>query len=156
MSSTVAFRFSTDTATLAIFDPARLQHRLADAADWWTIPSDEVSAINRGNMLSVSTGSDGCYDTEVLVGDDTADGAFIEVLIACQSGRFFVGPGELIPSDGLTTSDEFGGRFLALPVGTYRVRVSRPSTWSLRVSLLPSDSPAQNHLNGSPKLKEAV
>ena len=44
------FKFTTDTATIAVFDPERLHHRLTDSADWWSIPADEVAEINRGNI----------------------------------------------------------------------------------------------------------
>jgi hypothetical protein len=156
MTPTAAFRFATDTATLAVFDPARLHHRLADGADWWSIPTDELAEINRGNMLSVSTGSDGWYETEVFVGSVSDDPYHIEAFVACESGQIFVGPGEVIPSDGLSTTDEFGGHFLDITPGTYRVRVSRPGLWSLRVSLQPSDSPAENHFHASPRLNKVA
>ena len=156
MPPTVAFRFTTDTATIAIFDPARLSHRLDDSPDWWSITADEVAEINQGNMLSFSTGSDGYFEVEVLVGSALADTPPIESLIACDSGRIFIGPGEVIPSDGLPTTDEFGGRFLDVPSGVYRVQVSRPSAWSLQVSLLPSDNLAENHFHDSPRLNEVA
>lgn len=156
MSSTIAFGFATDTATVAIFDPARLHHRLTDSADWWSIAADEITEINQGNMLSVSTGSDGFYETEVFVGSAPDAAFYTEALVVCESGQFFIGPGEVIPSDGLSATDEFGGQFISVTPGTYRVRVSRPSSWSLRVSLLPSDSPAQNHFHDSPRLNEVA
>jgi hypothetical protein len=156
MTPITAFRFSTDTATLAVFDPARLHHRLADSADWWSIPRDEVTEINRGNMFSVSTGSDGCYETEVFAGVVPDESPYIEAFILCVSGRIFIGPGEVIPSDGLSTTDEFGGRFLDIPPGTYHVRISRPGRRLLRVSLLPSNSPAENHFHASPRLNEVA
>jgi len=153
MNPTATFSFATDTATIAVFDPELLHHRLTDSADWWSIPTDEVAEINCGNMFSVSTGSDGFYETEVFVGSMPDDISHTEALIVCQSGRLFVGPGEVIPSDGFSTTDEFGGRFFSIAPGTYRVRVSRPSIWCLRVSVMPSDKPAKNHFHDSPRLK---
>ncbi len=154
MSPTTVFGFTTDTATIAIFDPARLQHRLTDSADWWSIPADEIAEINQGNMLSVSTGSDGFYEIELFIGSSSDYAVHTEALVACESGQIFIGPGEVIPSDGLLTTDEFGGRFITLTPGTYRVRVSRPSSRSLGVYLLPTDSPAQNNFYESPRLSE--
>src|SRR5262245_63277791 len=61
MSNRETFKFVTGTATFAIFDPALLGHRFNDAADWWSVPWDEVAEINRGNMLTVALGSDGAY-----------------------------------------------------------------------------------------------
>ncbi len=155
MNLPVSFRFATDTATLAIFDPARLHHRLADTGDWWSIPSDETAEVNLGNMLAVSTGTDGAYDVDVSAVSDTPPGPFIEALVACESGRVFVGAGEFIPGDGLTTTDKYGGRFIDLPSGTYRVRVWRPSAWSLKVSLIPCDGPAQNHFDNTLRIESA-
>ena len=43
--------FDTDTATLAIFDPAALAHRITDTADWWSIAEDALAEINAGNCL---------------------------------------------------------------------------------------------------------
>ena len=59
-------RFGTGTATLAVFDPACLEHRLDDVADWWSDPTDEVAEINAGNVLFVATGSDGTYEVSDL------------------------------------------------------------------------------------------
>jgi len=154
MTPTGAFRFTTDTATVAVFDPARLSHRLTNSADWWSIATEELAEIDHGNMLSISVGSDGSYDTEVFEGVAPDDSANIEALVVCESGRLFIGPGEVIPSGGLSTTDEFGGMFFDAKPGTYRVRVSRPSFRSLRVSIVPFNGPAENHFHDSPKLIE--
>jgi hypothetical protein len=152
MNATANLRFTTGTATVAIFDPARLQHRLEDSADWWSIPADEVAEINRGNMLTVSTGSDGSFDATVFCHDELTNETYVEALIICESGRLFVGPGEVLPSDGLTSTDEYGGRFLDLPAATYQIRVSRSGAWSLRISIRRTDRPAENHFRQSPRL----
>lgn len=33
-------KFSIVTDTRAVFDLARLKHRLEDSADWWSLPED--------------------------------------------------------------------------------------------------------------------
>lgn len=44
------FSFTTDTATLAIFDLQAIQHRKSDTADWWSILDDEIGEMNKGNI----------------------------------------------------------------------------------------------------------
>lgn len=60
------FSFSTDTATLSIFDFISLNHRVNDTPDWWSIPSDEIDEINNGNVLFFNLGEDGDYFVEVV------------------------------------------------------------------------------------------
>src|SRR5262245_54723045 len=36
-------RVATDTATLAVFDPTRLRHRVDSPADWWTWAPDVLA-----------------------------------------------------------------------------------------------------------------
>ncbi|WP_431089630.1 DUF6386 family protein [Paenibacillus sp. 8b26] len=44
------FQFTTDTATLCIFDTEALKHRLDDEPDWWSIEEDELGELNQGNV----------------------------------------------------------------------------------------------------------
>ncbi|WP_373275999.1 DUF6386 family protein, partial [Serratia marcescens] len=53
------FSFTTDTATLSIFDLVSLNHRVSDDADWWSIPEDELEEVNKGNVLFLNLGEDG-------------------------------------------------------------------------------------------------
>ena len=53
--------FVTDTATMCIFDPASLKHRLDDDCDWWSIADSELEEVNRGNVAFLNLGSDGVY-----------------------------------------------------------------------------------------------
>src|SRR5262245_2062385 len=63
-------RVAPDTATLAVFDPARLRHRLSDAADWWTWPPDVLADLNAGNVVPVDPGADGVYHVTVHLDED--------------------------------------------------------------------------------------
>ena len=148
----VSFSFPTDTATLAIFDPARLRHRLDDDADWWSVPADEVAEINAGNLLSVSVGTDGHYHAKVSFAAAPAGSQHVTAVLACESGQFFVGPGEVIPSGGCPTTAEFGGGFIAVTPGFYAVQVARPEFAELHIFFQPTAAPAQNSFTTSPRL----
>ena len=156
MTLNSTFSFVTDTATLAIFDPVRLQHRLTDSADWWSLPANELSEINRGNLFSVSTGSDGQYEVELHSVRAASASPMVEAFIACDSGRIFIGAGEEIPGEGLMPEAIRGGIFYNAVPGTYRVSVSRLGSWSLRVSLEYVESPAENTFHASPRLNECA
>ncbi|HBB6707893.1 TPA: hypothetical protein F6U86_005168, partial [Serratia marcescens] len=60
------FSFTTDTATLSIFDLVSLNHRVSDDADWWSIPEDELEEVNKGNVLFLNLGEDGQYTVRVV------------------------------------------------------------------------------------------
>ncbi len=54
-----AFSINTDTATLAIFDPAALAHRKSDTADWWSIEADAAAEQAQGNVIFMDLLADG-------------------------------------------------------------------------------------------------
>jgi hypothetical protein len=114
-------RVATDTATIVIFDPECLKHRLEDACDWWSNPDEEVAEVNDGNVLFLSTGTDGVYDVEIVAGKPAAEINFVEALVKNQSGRFFVGAGEHTSGEGLGPIEEYGNQFVNYPPGVYRV-----------------------------------
>jgi hypothetical protein len=152
MSDFGTIEFTTGTATFAVFDPSLLQHRLDDAADWWSVPWEEVIEINHGNMLTVALGTDGHY-TVHLTPERGKGLAGIEAVIVCESGTLFIGAGEQLPAGGLQPSGKHGGRFLELAKGTYRATLSRDSHSALRLSLERVESPPQNRFDDSPVLK---
>lgn len=53
------FEFTTDTATICIYDIDALKHRLNDDADWWSVEKDELEEVNKGNVMFVNIGNDG-------------------------------------------------------------------------------------------------
>lgn len=142
----------TDTATLAVFDPTRLQHRLDDAADWWSVPWDEVEEINRGNVLFVSTGVDGDYLVHVYREPlpPKVLPVAVQAVLACDKGSFYIGAGEYVPSGGLQPHTKYGGMFLPLPNGNYRVSVVHLIAHRLDVFVEPVNDAAVNAFDDSP------
>ena len=78
--------FDTDTATLAIFDPAALAHRITDTADWWSLAEDALAEINTGNVLFVDLGRDGSYAVEIRRGLDAAPADALVARLRIASG----------------------------------------------------------------------
>jgi hypothetical protein len=146
-------RVPTDTATLAVFDPQRLRHRVANSCDWWSIPADEVQEINAGNLFSVDLGRDGVYRVSVHLDDARPDSATVSGLIRCESGEIFIGAGEQIPGGGLEPDLALGGLSLGAAAGTYRVWVGRRSEFELDVWLEETDAEARNEFGHSPRLE---
>lgn len=124
-----AFTFFTDTATLCVFDPAGLRHKLDDDCDWWSIPCAELAAVNAGQAAFFNLGGDGAHALAVLatVADPQAS-----VHIAVVSGRVFIGAGEDVTGGGLEPDAACSGRFMDLPPGGYRVLARRDGA---RISL---------------------
>lgn len=144
-------RFKTDTATLIVVDPACVRHRLDDAADWWSIPADEVGEVNRGNALFVNLGADGVYDLNITAEYPPTGAKCAEALVRNESGRFFVGGGEYMTSEGMEPEAVYGNVFVELPPGTYRAVVWKTGT-TLSVNLTPSVGPAVNALPATPRV----
>jgi hypothetical protein len=147
---TTQCRMTTGTATLAVFDPACLEHRLDDSADWWSVPSEELVEINAGNVLFVSTGADGTYD--VVVSDTDPSGTSADkvcALLRCVSGNIYVGAGEEVPRPSTT----YGGTLLTVQPGSYSVTVVHPVAGQLLVSIVPSHCAASNSFTASPRVE---
>jgi hypothetical protein len=107
------FSFATDTATMCIFDVECLKHRLADDADWWSVPEGELGEVNAGNVAFLGLGCDGGYSVSVV--DSPPAARTISVRLKCPSGRFFVGVGEEVTADGLEPECVRGGQFVTMP-----------------------------------------
>lgn len=139
MPATVAaqrsFSLFTNTATVCVFDPAGLRHKLADDCDWWSIASAELAAVNAGQAAFFNLGSDGVYDVAL-------HGALAEaqasVQIAVVSGRIYIGAGEDVSGAGLEPDAACGGLFLDLPAGNYCVQARRDCA-RISLALLPSN-----------------
>lgn len=118
------FSFSTDTATLTIFDLSSLSHRISDTSDWWSIPEDEMDEINKGNVVFLNLGSDGNYLVEIH--DDIPDD-FGSLNLNIPSGKVFIGAGEDTSGGGLEPngSDYISGEFINLSPGVYQVKFKR-------------------------------
>ncbi|MEI7114442.1 DUF6386 family protein [Serratia sp. TMDUHS_CL] len=120
------FSFTTDTATLSIFDLVSLKYRVSDDADWWSIPEDELEEVNKGNVLLLNLGEDGQYTVRVV---DNISENYKSLFLNVPSGKVFVGAGEdtsggYLEPDG---SDYMSGVFLIMDIGNYEVRFRRDS-----------------------------
>jgi hypothetical protein len=120
------FSFTTDTATLSIFDLVSLKHRVSDDADWWSIPEDELEEVNKGNVLFLNLGEDGQYTVRVV---DNISENYKSLFLNVPSGMVFVGAGEDTSGGDLEPdgSDYMSGVFLILDIGNYEVRFRRDS-----------------------------
>lgn len=121
----ISFAMSTDTAAIAVFDPACLIHRCHDPADWWSIQEEAVEEVRKGNLLVADLRSDGRYRVHVEAADVIPFVNAITAFIRCKSGILFVGPGEVITGDGRQPDQDCGGRFLKARPGVVLVGMSK-------------------------------
>lgn len=112
---------TTDTATIVLFDPECMRHRLKEDADWWSLPQEELLEVNRANAAFMNVTADGRYELEVAPHGDLAD-ADVELVVRNTSGRFFFGVGEMMTSAGLEPEGEYGNVFFDAVPGSYLVR----------------------------------
>ncbi|MDX1959337.1 MAG: DUF6386 family protein [Leptospiraceae bacterium] len=119
------FEFSTDTATIAFFDPMLLQHKLNEPADWWTRPSVLLKEMNANNLIVAGLGQDGFYRIEIVLMNETLSVYSFQAYLNCVSGRIYVGPGEDISGGELEPDESLGGRFIEVPSGLYIIRAQR-------------------------------
>src|SRR3954468_18952601 len=111
-------RLSTGTATLVMYDLARLQHRVDDTCDWWSDPDEELAEVNQGNALFVSTGCDGAFEIHLVTSDPPNEGSVVvKALLKNDSGRFFVGAAEYVSGEGREPTAEHGSVFVKYPAG---------------------------------------
>ncbi|PKV43879.1 MULTISPECIES: DUF6386 family protein [unclassified Janthinobacterium] len=122
MTAGTTARVCTDTATLCVFDPALLRHKLDDDCDWWSIPGAELAAVNAGQVAFFNVSGDGAYD--LVVHAELAE-PHVSVHLAVVSGRVFIGAGEDVTGGGLEPDTAFGGLFVDVPVGGCRVQARR-------------------------------
>ena len=112
----------TGTATVCVFDPALVRHKLDDDCDWWSIPGAELAAVNAGQVAFFNVGGDGAYDIALYA--ELAE-PHASVHLAVVSGRVFIGAGEDVTGGGLEPDTACGGLFVDVPAGRYRVQARR-------------------------------
>lgn len=121
-------RFFTDTATLAIFDPARLKARVDDDSGWWCSDDfSQIAEVQSGAAAIVSIGADGVYELRITDGPLTADErdyaaeVVQELGLEVVDGQLFIGPGECLPGGGaaFTAEDVDRGALVAVANGRY-------------------------------------
>jgi hypothetical protein len=132
------FDFTTDTATICIYDLDALKHRLNDDADWWSIEEDELEEVNQGNVCFVTIGSDGKYLVEIINSNTNNNLNFVRCNIKVPSGRVFIGAGEEVTSDGLEPECISGGTFINLKPNNYLVTLYRVNDYALSITFEPS------------------
>jgi hypothetical protein len=142
-----SFSFVTDTATLCVFDVTQLKHRLQDDADWWSVPSEELLEVNKGNAVFVSIATDGKFAVRVM-DDLLVGGTIVRAHLNVASGRVFVGAGEEVTSEGLEPECVRGGAFLELsPLGTYLVEIRRSGIDSIDLYFAHVSGSAENQFH---------
>ena len=137
----------TDTATIAVFDPAALRHRVSDDADWWSVPEHALAEINAGNVLFVDVGQDGFYDVSIFRGSpsETHRDHQVQAVLRCASGRFFVSAGEQVQAAGKPEPNlGEGGVFLDFPSTHCLVSIRHETPFTLEVELVEAGRPATN------------
>jgi len=160
----------TDTATLVIYDVSQLKHRLDDGVDWWLDLDEEIDEINKGNVLFVGLSEDGAYDIDIskeIVGDelehseDSSDSdsdsdfistsSTIQAILKNTSGRFYIGPGESVTSEGEEPVESVAGHFFNVTPGSYQVSISSVGN-NIKIRLLPITIFTENNFEESPVL----
>lgn len=131
-----SFSFSTDTATLSIFDFQAIKHRINDTADWWSLPEDEINEVNKGNIIFLGLLDDGVYKVDVVDKINDPDGT---LFLKVPSGEVFIGAGEDTTGGDLEpdSSDCILGKVFKLPVSNYSVSFKRNGEVIL-ISFVPS------------------
>jgi hypothetical protein len=147
-------RFATDVATLAVFDPARLRHRLDDDVDWLAAPDLVILEANQGNALLVQIGADGVYTAAVHLYPPPEEAGLLRAILKSDTGRFYVGSGEGVPADDYdpTADPQKAGSFVSVPPGNYEVFVGWSVAERFEVYLVPSQAPAENSFRNEPTL----
>lgn len=101
------FSIVTDTATIAIFDLASLEHRIHDDSDWWTCElfPELQKELKQNNLYLINTKFDGQF--EVAIVNEPSQSNYSK--LKCRSRKLFIVCGEEIPSEGLTPQCLRGG-----------------------------------------------
>ena len=139
------FTLTTSTASVCIFDPECLSHRVDNQPDWWSDFMEEIDEINKGNVMIVGLGVDGTYEATVDgANDDSCES--VTALVRCRSGCFFVGPGEEITGGGFepATLNNRTGIFVDLTPSTYRVTVAKRHSNQISIGFELEDGDASN------------
>lgn len=136
------FVFSTDTATVVLFDPEAVEHRKKDRADWWSNPFEELEELNAGNLVLFDLAQDGEYVTKIV----TESGVKLPATCAklkCISGSIHVGPGETLPGGGRGPS-KYGGGILDLAPGVWIISARRLGDYQIELRADPTNADAKN------------
>ena len=137
--------FSTDTASMCIFDFQQLKHRLVSSCDWWANRFEEIKELNKGNVIIIGLLSDGRYKYEFKEGSHfTTYTKSIVASLKCSSGRIFIGAGEDITGDDMEP-DADDGYVVDIKPGNYAVQICILDDEKLGVAFLLKDTESVNH-----------
>ncbi|GAB3254903.1 DUF6386 family protein [Chitinimonas naiadis] len=129
------FQFSTESATLCVYDLGALKHRLDSEEDWWSWPvATQLQEANAGHVLFVDVGADGAHDGHIQF-EPLAHFA-LEGWLNCPTGRLFVGSADEVTAEGKEPECAFGGLFVSVPVGAVHLQLARSMTGTLQLALL--------------------
>jgi hypothetical protein len=92
------------------------------------------------------------YDLDITTEPPPSGVKRADALIRNESGRFFVGAGEYMTSDGMEPEAVCGNVFVERPPGTYRAVVWMTGTARF-VNLTPTSGPAINDLPATPRVE---
>lgn len=120
-------RVTTDTAALAIFDPAAISHRKDGIGDWWSLRDERLLELEAGHALVVGLGTDGTYQVCIEGGIVDESGVGLKT----PSGRIFIGPGEEMTGGGFEPDGKWGGFFVPVQGAFQRVGVQRDGEKSI-------------------------
>ena len=145
------FHFTTDTATLSVFDVGVLKHRIADSADWWCLHADQLHELNCGNAAFIDLGSDGTYSGALRFAQLSEPQ--LRVRLACPTGLMFLGAGEETTSEGMEPDCTRGGLLLEVPRGGVVLEVGRQPNGDLLLALIQSSERVSNQFTEPLRLK---
>lgn len=138
------FQFSTDTASLCIYDLGMLKHRLDADEDWWSWPvAIQLQEANNGHVLFVDVGADGFHDGHIQFEPLAAPA--IEGWLLAPTGRVFVGAADEVTAEGKEPDCSRGGLFVSIPPGAVEVQIGRSATGTIQVTLLSGKAFSSNH-----------
>lgn len=133
---------TTDPATIVIFDPECMRHRLEEDADWWSLPQEELLEVNRANAAFMNVSAVGSYEIELAPHEELED-ADVEFFVRNINGRFFFGAGEMISSAGPGPEAKYGNVVFDAAPGSYLVR-ARQRAGTVAVSIKSTNLEASN------------
>lgn len=145
-------KIKTDTATIVIFDPKELNHRLQDSPDWWTSPKEALKEINSGNALFINVEEDGVYTLHILNKPPSTTIKSIETGLTIRSKEVCIAGGELTTGGGLEPGSDAGGAFIPIEPGYYEISVWRKKHNDINIAFTKVDHITKGTFKSVPKL----
>ena len=155
MTPNTTGNFSTNTASLVVFDPLCLANRIGDDCDWWSDPMEELAEINAGNAMFAGLGCDGMYALTVyyLKRGEVMPEVSCKAVVKTVMGSFYIGAGEEVIGESIGPSTQYGGMLFSLPAGNYEVGTTLDhDTGTVSVYFEATDEEARNAFSASPRI----